>query len=148
MTDDNMSLFYPSVESFENKSVLVTAPLPVFREEQDILPQSVNDKLSYMPWGIDNQLPFNMISLVEMDETLSTCQMFNAEICYGSGLVYNDVACSDDVKNSMQDFFLDNDLPSYFLGVCQDFKHFGFSVSVIILNADASKIVSVCRKEA
>ena len=148
MTDDNMPLFYPSVESFENKSVLVSTPLPVFREEQDILPQSVNDKLLYMPWGIDNQLPFKMISLVEMDETLSTCQMFNAEICYGNGLVYNDVACSDDVKNNMQDFFLDNDLPSYFLGVCQDFKHFGFSVSVIILNADASKIVSICRKEA
>ena len=27
---------------------------------------------------------------------------------------------------------MDNSLPSYFLGVCQDFKHFGFCVSVII----------------
>ena len=33
-----------------------------------------------------------------------------------------------------------NALPSYFLGVCQDFKHFTFCVSVIILNADGSKI--------
>ena len=39
-------------------------------------------------------------------------------------------------------------MPSYFLGVCQDFKHFAFCVSVIILNADGSKIVRLLRKEA
>ncbi len=39
---------------------------------------------------------------------------------------------------------MDNDLSFYFLGVCQDFKHFAFAVSVIILNADGSKIVVSC----
>ena len=28
-----------------------------------------------------------------------------------------------DVKREVEDFLLDNALPSYFLGVCQDFKH-------------------------
>lgn len=37
---------------------------------------------------------------------------------------------------------------SYFLGVCQDFKHFGFAVSVIILNEQGNKVVRVLRKEA
>ena len=32
--------------------------------------------------------------------------------------------------------------------MCQDFKHFAFCVSVIILNADGSKIVRLLRKEA
>ena len=32
--------------------------------------------------------------------------------------------------------------------MCQDFKHFGFCVSVIILNEDASRIVRIVRKQA
>gem|GEM_PF-3732123 len=39
-------------------------------------------------------------------------------------------------------------MASYFLGVSQDFKHFGFAVSVIILNPDGNKIVRLLRKEA
>ncbi len=49
--------------------------------------------------------------------------MFNAEVCYGSGLQYNTDLCGGDVKREVEDFLLDNALPSYFLGVCQDFKH-------------------------
>lgn len=45
--------------------------------------------IKYMPWGADNQMPYNIIDLIERDETLATCQIFNAEICYGAGLVYD-----------------------------------------------------------
>jgi len=31
-----------------------------------------------------------------------------------------------------EDFYLGNDLTAYFLGVSQDFKHFGFAVSTIL----------------
>lgn len=85
-------------------------------------------------------MPYNIIDLIESDETLSTCQMFNAEVCYGSGLVYDTGLATAQVQAQVDDFMLDNDLASYFLGVCQDFKHFGFCVSVIILNEDASRI--------
>lgn len=34
-------------------------------------------------------MPFDILSLVEKDKTLSTCQIFNAEVCYGSGLRYD-----------------------------------------------------------
>lgn len=104
--------------------------------------------IKYMPWGADNQMPYDIIDLIERDETLATCQIFNAEICYGSGLVYDTCVASDAVKNDIDDFLLDNDLASYFLGVCQDFKHFGFAVSVIILNAEGTKVVRLLRKEA
>ena len=90
-------------------------------------------------------MPYNIIDLIESDETMSTCQMFNAEVCYGSGLVYDTELATAQVQAQVDDFMLDNDLASYFLGVCQDFKHFGFCVSVIILNEDASRIV---RKQA
>lgn len=120
----------------------------VFKEDGDITPMPITDKLSYMPWGGDNNMPYNIIDLIESDETLATCQLFNAEVCYGSGLVYDTAQASAAVGEEVEDFLLDNDLPSYWLGVCQDFKHFGFAVSVIILNADGTKIVRLLRKEA
>ena len=112
----------------------------VFKEEHNIAPIIINDKMKYIPWGGDNQMPYNIIDLIESDETLSTCQMFNAEVCYGSGLVYNTEQATERVRPEVDDFTSDNDIASYFLGVCQDFKHFGFCVSVIILNEDASRI--------
>ena len=44
-------------------------------------------------------------------QTLATCQMFNAEVCYGSGLQYNTESCGDDVKREVEDFLLDNNSP-------------------------------------
>ena len=120
----------------------------VFREQESIAPIKVNDNLSYMPWGDDNEMPYNILKLIENDETLSTCQMFNAEVCYGAGVVYNKERCNNDVLEEINDFFLHNAMASYFLGVAQDLKHFAFCVSVIILNPDGSKILRLIRKEA
>ncbi len=63
----------------------------VFRESEDTAPFIVDKNLAYMPWGGDNNLPFRVLDLIESDETLSTCQLFNAEVCYGSGLVYDNL---------------------------------------------------------
>jgi len=84
----------------------------VFKEDTDIMPVIVDDKLRYMPWGGDNAMPFNILELIESDETLSTCQQFNAEVCYGSGLKYDAEACTATVKQQVEDFLLDNALPS------------------------------------
>lgn len=130
-------------------AAFTTKSSEVFKEAEKISPRHVSDKVSYMPWGADDQMPYDIINLIESDETLSTCQMFNAEVCYGSGLVYQtDEMCKQKVVNEVEEFFLDNDMASYFLGVCQDFKHFGFAVSVIILNEQGNKVVRVLRKEA
>lgn len=130
-------------------AAFTTKSSEVFKEAEEISPRHVSDKVSYMPWGADDQMPYDIINLIESDETLSTCQMFNAEVCYGSGLVYQtDEMCKRNVVNEVEEFFLDNDIASYFLGVCQDFKHFGFAVSVIILNEQGNKVVRVLRKEA
>lgn len=130
-------------------AAFTTKSSEVFKEAEEISPRHVSDKVSYIPWGADDQMPYDIINLIESDETLSTCQMFNAEVCYGSGLVYQtNEMCKQKVVNEVEEFFLDNDMASYFLGVCQDFKHFGFAVSVIILNEQGNKVVRVLRKEA
>ena len=129
-------------------AAFTTKTSEVFKEENDIAPIFINERMKYIPWGGDNRMPYNIINLIESDETLSTCQMFNAEVCYGSGLVYNTEQATERVRSEVDDFTSDNDIASYFLGVCQDFKHFGFCVSVIILNEDASRIVRIVRKQA
>ena len=58
-------------------------------------------------------MPYNIIDLIESDETMSTCQMFNAEVCYGNGLVYNTELATAQVKAQVDDFVLDNDHASY-----------------------------------
>ena len=120
----------------------------VFKEQHNIAPVFITERMQYIPWGADNQMPYNIIDLIESDETLATCQMFNAEVCYGSGLVYNTEEATAQTASQVDDFLADNDLPTYFLGVCQDFKHFGFAVSVIILNEDGTRIVRLTRKQA
>lgn len=145
-----LSLIFSSVENIPGVSARAAFTInsaAVFREDCDIMPSTFGN-IKYMPWGADNQMPYNILNLIERDETLATCQIFNAEICYGSGLVYDCTETTAAVADSVEDFLLDNDLASYFLGVCQDFKHFGFAVSVIILNAEGTKVVRLLRKEA
>ena len=120
----------------------------VFKEQEDTQPRTIDKDMQYMPWGAANDMPYKILDLIESDETLSTCQIFNAEVCYGSGLVYDSAEATAQVREQVRDFLMDNDLASYFLGVCQDFKHFGFAVSVIIFNGDGSKVVRILRKEA
>lgn len=142
-------LNYNSVETlpgFNAQAAFTINSSSIFREDVDIVPVIVDSDLSYIPWGGDNQMPFNIIEHIEKDETLATCQIFNAEVCYGSGLRYDTCIASPQVKNEVQDFFLDNDLAADFLGVSQDFKHFGFAVSVLILNEAGTKIVRLLRK--
>ena len=146
-----MELNFNSVETIANLNASAAFQVDsgkVFKDDVDICPVIIDKKLSYVPWGGDNNLPYHILDLIESDETLSTCQQFNAEVCYGSGLNYVTEECNAAVKQQVDDFLLDNAMPSYFLGVCHDFKHFAFCVSVIILNAEGNKVVRLIRKEA
>lgn len=89
---------------------------------------------------------FDILYLVEKDYALATCQCFNAKVYYGSGLQYCATEAFASVKSAIDDFLLDNDLAAYFLGECQNFKHFSFAVSVHFLNEDGSRIVRLLRK--
>lgn len=141
----------PSVEFLpvSNKAALfLPSSTTIFREDKRLDIRTLPSGQKYVTWGRDDQLPYDIISKIEDDETVATCQQFNAEVCYGAGLQYNTDGCSPTTKEAIDDFFMDNDIPSYYLGVCQDLKYFAFAVTVIILNKGASKVVRIIRKEA
>ena len=77
------NLNFNSVENlsgFEARAAFTVNSASVFREDVDIVPVIIDDTLSYVPWGGDNKMPFDILKLIEDDETLSTCQMFNAVV--------------------------------------------------------------------
>lgn len=72
-------LNFNSVETlpgYEARAAFTVNSASVFKEDVDIVPTIVDDTLSYVPWGGDNQMPFDLLALVEKDETLATCQCF------------------------------------------------------------------------
>ena len=145
------SINFASVENIpgvEARAAFTVSSSLVFKEDVDTCETRIDDSLQYMPWGGDNQMPFDIIELIEKDETLATCQIFNAEVCYGAGLHFDTCNASASTIEAIEEFGLNNDFAAYFLGVCQDFKHFGFAVSVIILNEEGSRVVRLLRKEA
>ena len=129
-------------------AALVRDGSSVFRDDTDIMPVRINDREEYIPWGADDMLPYNVMELIEQDETLATCLLWNAQMCYGSGLQYNTSMASEEVKKQVKQWLLENSLPQYFLGTAQDLKHWGFAISVIILSNDGKSIARLVRKEA
>lgn len=149
MQDTNLNFIsVEDIPGIDASALFTVDSATVFKEDVDICPVTIDDSLSYIPWGGDNNMPFDILALIEKDETLSTCQMFNSEVCFGAGLQYNCQAATNATREAVDNFIMDNDLASYFLGVCQDFKYFGFAVSVLILNETGNRIVRILRKEA
>lgn len=105
--------------------------------------------LEYVPWGSDNQMPYEILDKIEKDETLNTCQQHNIKNCYAAGLEYvMPDTISPSVKKEVQRFMAHNDLTSYYLGVCTDMKFWQFAVTVFTINKGGNKIASISRKEA
>lgn len=59
-----------TLSGFEARAAFTVNSVPVFKEDVDMVPTIVDDTLSYVPWGGDNQMPFDLLALVEKDETL------------------------------------------------------------------------------
>jgi hypothetical protein len=61
------SLNFNSVESIpgiEARAAFTVNSSAVFKEDVDIIPTMLSDKLSYIPWGGNNQMPYNMIKWI------------------------------------------------------------------------------------
>lgn len=57
-----------TLPGFEARAAFTVNSATIFREEVDIVPTIVDENLSYIPWGGDNQMPFDILALIEKDE--------------------------------------------------------------------------------
>lgn len=116
----------------------------VFREDGDVSPLVISEDIRIMPWGADNIMPFNIMELIDDDETISTCMNFNAEVAFAAGIRYENTRMQKEVDV----FTKRNNLSRIFFGHCSDMKMFDFCVSLIFLNNKRDKIERVVRKHA
>lgn len=109
----------------------------------------VGSNHKYIPFGSDDQMPYSIIKHIGKDEILAQNQYFNVLTCYGGGLKYVDYKTEKPTREpEIKRFFDRNFLPGFWLEQITDLKYFYFSVAVIILSRDASKIVQIRHKEA
>ena len=133
------------------KIILTFDSSTVFREDSQITPVKIKQGFEYVPWGGDNRMPYNILNLFEEDETLAACQMFNSEVCYAGGLRLESPEgepVDSRIKTEVAAFYVNNNIPYFFLGTCKDLKYFEFAVSVLIFSNDGKKITNIVRKEA
>lgn len=126
----------------------------VFDETNDVqpkdLPGNKNTKLrGYVPWGDDNLRPHQIIELQRKDEVRSANQFFNILSGYGLGLTTSNADGSELTDKDATEFFELYHRPhKYLLEQFTDLKHFFFTVSIIILDAEGKKIVRLIHKDA
>ena len=132
-----------------NASVAFSTKVNVFAENGDISPMTIEGGYRIMPWGSTNRMPYDILDLIQSDETVSPCITFNSELMYGGGLEYK--ADDENVikpKELVEFLRYNSALKQEFLGSCVDMKHWGFCVYVIILNKDGNYITTIERREA
>ena len=119
--------------------------------EKDVRYETVpgHEGKQYVPWGYDNQLPYNVIRLVNGDEVTAQNKLFNIETCYGTGIEFIDrVTKEPTLDEDIEEWMERQALPSYALEQITDMKYFYFSVAVIILSNDGKRINKIRHKEA
>lgn len=104
---------------------------------------------SYVPYGPDNQLPYDLIRLVASDEVTAQNKLFNVLTCYGAGLQFTDTTTDQPTTDpTILSWQRRQFLPSYLLEQMTDMKYYYFAVAVIILSRDGRTINRLVHKEA
>ena len=107
------------------------------------------EKELYVPFGSDNQLPFDLIRLVEGDEVTAQNKLFNVLTCYGAGPQFIDEKTGSPTTNSeVRAWIRRQNLPNYMLDQMTDMKYFYYTCAVIILSRDGRRVNRIIHKEA
>lgn len=106
-------------------------------------------KRYYVPYGPDDELPYHVQELIGKNIVMSQCQSYNTLSLYGKGVRFVDRATGKDTQDpDIRAFCLDNSLHEQFLEQATDMMYYYWTVSVIELCRDGSKIVNIRHKEA
>lgn len=111
-----------------------------------IVPGTQNER--YIAFGDDDQLPYEIIQKVGEDEVTAQNKLFNVLTCYGQGIRLKPEQPNGSVPVEASHWAKRQNLPLYFLEQATDMKYFFFTVSVIILNRQGTRINKIRHKEA
>lgn len=105
--------------------------------------------LRYVPFGADDRLPYDIMRLIGGDEVTSQNMFFNAITCYAAGVELHSYRDGGPVSDAdIRRWQRRQRMPAWFLNQCTDMKYFFFTVTVIILSRDGTRITRMLHKEA
>ena len=128
----------------------LNAAVTVF-DTDNLLPLRLPDAPTlrgFVPWGDSNLRPNEILELIRKDEVMSSNMYFNIQAAYSNGLTYNKADGTPTDNKEVIEFFKYNRASKYLFEQQTDIKHFFFSVSVLILSGDGTKIVKLRHKDA
>ena len=138
-----------TIESVNEKfAAVITEDTRRIFDYEEVKPADVKDGFRGMvPWGEENEQPYQMLEKIRDDEVMSSNMWFNITTAYGRGfeVTENGQPLSDKEKKK---FFLRNNMVKYWAEQFSDIKHFFFSVLVLILDREGKQIVQIRHKEA
>lgn len=102
---------------------------------------------TYCPWGIDDLLPYRVAALIHGDEVCSQNIHFLAKTCYGMGVHFTDAEGRATQNTAATDWTMRNSLPSYWMDQCTDMKTYMWTVAVLLLNREGTRINRIVHKE-
>lgn len=104
---------------------------------------------TYMPFGADDQLPYELIQKVAESSVLAQNKLFNVLTCYGQGMQYRDRTTQLPTADpDIRRWLMHNSMPRFMLEQATDMKYFYFAVCAVVLNAKGDRIVELHHKEA
>jgi hypothetical protein len=134
-------------------AALITEETSRFFDYEDVKP--VEKKKGYrgfVPWGSENEQPYQVLEKIRDDEVMSSNMWFNVCTAYGRGLKVTEngvsVLSREYTDADIKRFFKRNNMIKFLAEQFTDVKHFLFSVLVIILDKEGKKIVQIRHKEA
>lgn len=149
VTDVAAATFATSVLNDDDDQNLPTLPVTVDGETRPVV-----------YYGNDNLLPYHLQDLILANSVTARCQLFNIQTCYGMGLQFDPTPCPEEAAPAQSDpqaaavgaelrsFLTRNDTAQLFMEQVTDMKYYDFSVLLLCLSRDRSKIVAVRHRDA
>ena len=123
----------------------------VFDEDTVMQPRLLpgTHRYEYIPWGMDDRLPYDILRMVGIDEVMSQNKLFNVLTNYGQGLQLVDRTTGKPTDDpDIREWLLRNAPHQFQLEQATDMKHFYFAVCVITLSRDGRRITHLRHREA
>lgn len=122
----------------------------IFEIDSNIQPTEIKGSVNgYVPWGSDNKQPSSIVKKVEASDILSPNMRFNILTCYGRGLKYTITEGTEEkTTEEIKTFFKRNRPVPLLLETVTDIKYWDFTVIVLIVSKDGTKVVRMIAKEA